>query len=182
MSAARLASPPARHHTADAEALPAAPAYAMARVAEPWRHGGTVEISEPVAADFRQPARHQHSVQAISIIPGVRPGCRRASISIHGGTTRCWRRRACTARSRTPHSATCLNSRTKSFLKHQTNRWQWMAHAVLIARHRLNDLPLALKYARPWPLTRPAPKFLTGLHKWPFLYSRTWVKQKPRKS
>lgn len=27
-------------------------------------------------------------------------------------------------------------------------RWQWMAHAAIMAKHRLNDLPTALKYAR----------------------------------
>lgn len=27
-------------------------------------------------------------------------------------------------------------------------RWRWMAHAVYIARHRLHDMPLALRYAR----------------------------------
>ncbi len=28
------------------------------------------------------------------------------------------------------------------------HRWPWLAHAVLTARHRLNDLPLALKFAQ----------------------------------
>ncbi len=27
-------------------------------------------------------------------------------------------------------------------------RWQWLAHAAIMAKHRLNDLPTALKYAR----------------------------------
>lgn len=27
-------------------------------------------------------------------------------------------------------------------------RWPWLAHATIMAKHRLNDLPLALKYAR----------------------------------
>jgi hypothetical protein len=27
-------------------------------------------------------------------------------------------------------------------------RWRWLAHAVIMAKHRLNDLDLALKYAR----------------------------------
>ncbi|MGH8632470.1 MAG: hypothetical protein ACREU7_17120 [Burkholderiales bacterium] len=29
-----------------------------------------------------------------------------------------------------------------------TRRWRWLAHAALVARHRLHDLPLALRYAR----------------------------------
>lgn len=35
----------------------------------------------------------------------------------------------------------------EKFLEAPNERWQWMAHAVLVARHRLDDLPLALKYA-----------------------------------
>jgi hypothetical protein len=27
-------------------------------------------------------------------------------------------------------------------------RWPWLAHATAIAKHRLHDLPLALRYAR----------------------------------
>jgi len=27
-------------------------------------------------------------------------------------------------------------------------RWPWLAHAALVAKHRLRDLPLALRYAR----------------------------------
>jgi len=33
------------------------------------------------------------------------------------------------------------------FLEDPNERWQWMAHAVLIARHRLKNFELALKYA-----------------------------------
>lgn len=36
----------------------------------------------------------------------------------------------------------------RAFLKAPGERWPWLAHAVLIAKHRLRDLPLALKYAR----------------------------------
>lgn len=36
----------------------------------------------------------------------------------------------------------------EKFLEAPNERWQWLAHAVLIARHRLHDLPLALKYAK----------------------------------
>jgi len=28
------------------------------------------------------------------------------------------------------------------------DRWRWLAHCVLVAKHRLNDLPLALRYAQ----------------------------------
>jgi hypothetical protein len=35
----------------------------------------------------------------------------------------------------------------QEFLKDPNRRWPWMAHAVYIARHRLQDLPLALRYA-----------------------------------
>jgi len=36
----------------------------------------------------------------------------------------------------------------KKFLESPNTRWRWLAHSVLIARHRLKDLPLALKYAK----------------------------------
>jgi len=35
----------------------------------------------------------------------------------------------------------------QQFLKDPNRRWPWLAHAVYIAKHRLKDLPLALKYA-----------------------------------
>ena len=34
------------------------------------------------------------------------------------------------------------------FLADPDRRWPWLAHAAIVARHRLQDLPLALKYAR----------------------------------
>ena len=34
------------------------------------------------------------------------------------------------------------------FLDDPQLRWPWLAHAAIIAKHRLKDLPLALKYAR----------------------------------
>lgn len=35
----------------------------------------------------------------------------------------------------------------RRFFADPNRRWQWLAHAALVARHRLHDLPLALKYA-----------------------------------
>jgi len=35
----------------------------------------------------------------------------------------------------------------REFLKDPDGRWQWLAHAVYVARHRIGDMPLALKYA-----------------------------------
>ncbi|MBS4096329.1 MAG: hypothetical protein KGZ83_05760 [Sulfuricella sp.] len=34
------------------------------------------------------------------------------------------------------------------FLLDPDNRWPWLAHAAVMAKHRLHDLPLARKYAR----------------------------------
>jgi len=34
------------------------------------------------------------------------------------------------------------------FLRDPNLRWRWLAHACLVAKHRLHDNPLALKYAR----------------------------------
>ncbi len=35
----------------------------------------------------------------------------------------------------------------REFLKDPNRRWRWLAHAALVAKHRLHDLPLALRYA-----------------------------------
>jgi hypothetical protein len=35
----------------------------------------------------------------------------------------------------------------REFLKDPNHRWRWLAHAALVAKHRLHDLPLALRYA-----------------------------------
>ena len=40
-----------------------------------------------------------------------------------------------------------LNFIRHNFLLKPNHRWRWMAHATLFARHRLNDLALATKYA-----------------------------------
>lgn len=34
------------------------------------------------------------------------------------------------------------------FFSAPNQRWQWLAHAAIVAKHRLHDLPLALKYAQ----------------------------------
>jgi len=36
----------------------------------------------------------------------------------------------------------------RQFLLDPDRRWPWLAHATVIAKHRLKDLPLALRYAR----------------------------------
>src|SRR4051812_9285904 len=36
----------------------------------------------------------------------------------------------------------------RAFLEDPNRRWPWLAHAALLAKHRLHDLPLALRYAR----------------------------------
>jgi hypothetical protein len=35
----------------------------------------------------------------------------------------------------------------RRFLEQPELRWRWLAHAVIVARHRLHDTPLALRYA-----------------------------------
>ncbi len=36
----------------------------------------------------------------------------------------------------------------RKFLADPNRRWPWLAHAAIMAKHRLNDLPLALRYAQ----------------------------------
>ena len=35
----------------------------------------------------------------------------------------------------------------QEFLKDPDRRWRWLAHAAIVAKHRLGDMPLALRYA-----------------------------------
>jgi hypothetical protein len=35
----------------------------------------------------------------------------------------------------------------EAFLEDPNQRWPWLAHATLLAKHRLRDLPLARRYA-----------------------------------
>ncbi len=42
------------------------------------------------------------------------------------------------------------------FLESPATRWRWMAEAAIIAKHRLGDLPLALRYARAIQANAPA--------------------------
>ena len=35
----------------------------------------------------------------------------------------------------------------QEFLRDPERRWRWLAHAAIVAKHRLNDMPLALGYA-----------------------------------
>jgi hypothetical protein len=35
----------------------------------------------------------------------------------------------------------------REFLRDPEKRWRWLAHAAIIAKHRLKDMPLALQYA-----------------------------------
>ncbi len=36
----------------------------------------------------------------------------------------------------------------REFMRDPDRRWRWLAHAALVAKHRLRDMPLALRYAR----------------------------------
>ena len=50
-----------------------------------------------------------------------------------------------------PDAAKCramLEFLYEEFARDPERRWSWLAHAALIAKHRLKDLPLALRYAR----------------------------------
>ena len=35
----------------------------------------------------------------------------------------------------------------REFLRDPDRRWRWLAHAAIVAKHRLKDMPLALRYA-----------------------------------
>ena len=51
----------------------------------------------------------------------------------------------------TPDATKCrkmLEFLREAFERDPDRRWPWLAHAALVAKHRLGDLPLALRYAR----------------------------------
>jgi hypothetical protein len=50
----------------------------------------------------------------------------------------------------------------REFLLDPDRRWPWLAHAALLAKHRLHDLPLALRYATAVEAKTAAP----GLPRW----------------
>ncbi len=62
----------------------------------------------------------------------------------------------------------------RAFLEDPNRRWPWLAHAALVAKHRLKDLPLALRYARAVQrhTTRP-PTCRRGRSRWRSSSSRT---------
>lgn len=47
-----------------------------------------------------------------------------------------------------PRQRLMLDFVYRKFLEDPAHRWRWLAQAVVIAKHRLNDLPLALKFAQ----------------------------------
>jgi len=47
-----------------------------------------------------------------------------------------------------PRQRQMLDFVYQKFLEDPEHRWRWLAQAVVIAKHRLNDLPLALKFAQ----------------------------------
>ena len=47
-----------------------------------------------------------------------------------------------------PRQRAMLDFVYRSFLQDPNRRWRWLAHGVVLARHRLHDLPLAMKFAQ----------------------------------
>jgi len=47
-----------------------------------------------------------------------------------------------------PRQRAMLDFVYRSFLQDPNRRWRWLAHGVVLARHRLHDMPLAMKFAQ----------------------------------
>ena len=53
----------------------------------------------------------------------------------------------------------------EQYLRDPQRRWRWLAHATIMAKHRLHDLPLALKFARTLAESSPdAPSWVRQMH------------------
>lgn len=52
----------------------------------------------------------------------------------------------------------------RQFAADPERRWRWLAHAAIVARHQLNNLPLALRYARGLQSVRTAPPWARQMH------------------
>lgn len=52
----------------------------------------------------------------------------------------------------------------RQFAVDPERRWRWLAHAAIVARHRLGNLPLALRYARELQSVRAAPPWARHMH------------------
>ena len=75
-------------------------------------------------------------------------GCAPRSRSIRSAPIRCSPRRACSPRRPTRRrSRLALEFVYQEFTRDPDRRWPWLAHAALLAKHRLKDLPLARRYA-----------------------------------
>jgi len=53
----------------------------------------------------------------------------------------------------------------EQFVQDPNRRWRWLAHAAIMAKHRLHDAPLALSYARDIARLAPAaPSWARQMH------------------
>jgi hypothetical protein len=152
MTVRALAPPP----SATAAALPSAPAPVAVRVAS---------LDEPVAAAQFLTLY----LQAFDNQPGVSVPFR----ELDYGRVAAWLESILTLDSRTQYpllmashlyaqvpdqvrQRLMLDFVHRKFIDDPGRRWRWLAHATLIAKHRLNDHGLALRYARE--LARLAPQ------------------------
>jgi len=99
-----------------------------------------------------QPCQHSFSrarLRAAHRVAGARPGSRSTQpLSPHARGT---------AYAQVPDegdSVSCWISVHRAFMADPERRWRWLAHGVIVARHRLHDDPLALRYARTFRRTR----------------------------
>ncbi len=52
----------------------------------------------------------------------------------------------------------------RQFAADPERRWRWLAHAAIVARHRLGNIPLALRYAAALQNVRSAPSWARQMH------------------
>jgi hypothetical protein len=67
----------------------------------------------------------------------------------------------------------------RQFLLDPNRRWRWLAHAAIMAKHRLKDPDLALRYARAinqYATSTEVPHWAKQMH---ILCSRTWANTRP---
>jgi len=118
---------------------------------------------------FDNPTRHQHSRSRISTTTGSNPGwCGILELDPQGQYPLLMASQVYSQVPDENKQRQMLDLAYRQFLLDPNRRWRWLAHATIMAKHRVNDPSLALRYARAINRTPPRRRFPTGPSKCTF--------------